>query len=254
MSAIENYRLINQIADDDLQESDITGLVKDLSNKLSKNGDTLAGNLNCSNTYKLTNVPNPGANGDVANKAYVAASSGTFNGIITSETSPQLSLLRTTAGEDSVRFYNSNVPTSGYRLGSGITTSGDFSLYSETLGANIYSSNSAGRFGLGTSTPDSSTQLFVYNSSFSPYITQLSGQVTNTALGTTGLVLASNASTNMYGVNMNPTLTAFNTSVIPTAAMYNASPIISSTSPGTVTTLAGYYFDGGKFSNMLPQQ
>ena len=39
MSLIENYRSANQIADDSLTESDITGLVRDLSNKLSKSGD-----------------------------------------------------------------------------------------------------------------------------------------------------------------------------------------------------------------------
>ena len=61
MSLIENYRSANQIADDSLTESDITGLVRDLSNKLSKSGDTLTGNLNCNSIYRLTNVPNPSA-------------------------------------------------------------------------------------------------------------------------------------------------------------------------------------------------
>jgi len=51
MSCIENYRIVNQIADSGLEESDITGLVSDLKSKLSKNGDTLAGNLNLANTY-----------------------------------------------------------------------------------------------------------------------------------------------------------------------------------------------------------
>ena len=40
MSLIENYRTINQIADDGLTETNISGLITDLSNKLSKKGDT----------------------------------------------------------------------------------------------------------------------------------------------------------------------------------------------------------------------
>ena len=61
MSLIENYRSVNNISDDTstLDESNITGLITDLSNKLSKSGDTLQGNLNCNNTYRLTNVPTP---------------------------------------------------------------------------------------------------------------------------------------------------------------------------------------------------
>ena len=109
MSLIENYKTVNQIADDGLTESDITGLITDLSSKLSKTGDTLQGNLDCS-TYKLTNVPNPSSSTDVANKAYVDSATGgssSFNGIITSNTSPQLAIQRTTTGEDSIRFYNS---------------------------------------------------------------------------------------------------------------------------------------------------
>ena len=53
MSLIENYRSVNNISDDTstLDESNITGLITDLSNKLSKSGDTLQGNLNCINTY-----------------------------------------------------------------------------------------------------------------------------------------------------------------------------------------------------------
>ena len=59
MSLIENYRSVNNISEDTstLDESNITGLITDLSNKLSKTGDTLQGNLNCINTYRLTNVP-----------------------------------------------------------------------------------------------------------------------------------------------------------------------------------------------------
>jgi predicted 2-oxoglutarate/Fe(II)-dependent dioxygenase YbiX len=55
MSLIENYRSVNQM-EDSLVESDINTLVSDLSNKLSKSGDTLQGNLNCNNTYRLTSL------------------------------------------------------------------------------------------------------------------------------------------------------------------------------------------------------
>ena len=73
MSLIENYRSVNNISDDTstLDESNITGLITDLSNKLSKSGDTLQGNLNCNSIYRLTNVPNPSSSADVANKSYV---------------------------------------------------------------------------------------------------------------------------------------------------------------------------------------
>ena len=86
MSLIENYRSVNQI-EDSLVESDINTLVSDLSNKLSKSGDTLQGNLNCNNTYRLTNVPTPSLSADVANKSYVDAVVGnggsTINDTIT---------------------------------------------------------------------------------------------------------------------------------------------------------------------------
>ena len=71
MSSSQNYRTAFQLSSGDLTENEINDLVNDLSSKLSKTGDTLQGNLNCDSTYRLTNVPNPSSNGDVANKIYV---------------------------------------------------------------------------------------------------------------------------------------------------------------------------------------
>ena len=59
MSSFDNYRSIYGISSNDIAEADISGLINDLGNKLSKSGDTLAGDLDCAYTYRLKNVPNP---------------------------------------------------------------------------------------------------------------------------------------------------------------------------------------------------
>ena len=42
MSSFDNYRSVYDISSNDITEADVSGLVNDLGNKLSKSGDTLA--------------------------------------------------------------------------------------------------------------------------------------------------------------------------------------------------------------------
>ncbi len=53
-----------------------------VSSKLNKSGDTLTGNINCNNTYRLTNVPNPSSSTDVANKTYVDTTTGSISSTV----------------------------------------------------------------------------------------------------------------------------------------------------------------------------
>ena len=259
-----NYDIANKIYVDTATSgisSTVTSLSSTVSNKLSKSGDTLTGNINCNSLYKLTNVPNPTTSTDVANKAYVdsvvsTGGSGTsFTGIITNNTSPQLALQRTTDGEDSIKFYNSVVSAANYRLGTGISNSGDFSLYSEALSSNVYCCNSLSRFAIGLSSPDSATQLYINNKSNSSYIMQLACASTTsctTAIGTPGLYLTQTSSSgDIIACDMTPTLGVFSGLTSSYVACYRASPAANSSPSGTITSLIGYYYDGGNLVIIL---
>jgi hypothetical protein len=66
MSSFHNYRSVYDISSNDITEADVSGLINDLGNKLSKSGDTLAGDLDCAYTCRLKNVPNPTSTYDLA--------------------------------------------------------------------------------------------------------------------------------------------------------------------------------------------
>ena len=161
MSSFDNYRSVYDISSNDITEADVSGLVNDLGNKLSKSGDTLAGDLDCAYTYRLKNVPNPSSTYDLANKNYVdscCSSSISFNGIISNNIGPQLTIVNPIVGQDSIRFNN---PTSNvnYRIGTGIVNSTDFSIYNEATTSNVITCNSSNNVGINNSSPSSALDV-----------------------------------------------------------------------------------------------
>jgi len=84
---------LNEIAASLADNADLSGtLTTSIAQKLPKAGGTMTGNITMSNSSKVTGLPNPSANSDVANKAYVDTmlplAGGTLTGALTLPGSP----------------------------------------------------------------------------------------------------------------------------------------------------------------------
>ena len=88
---------LNEIANSLNDNADLSGtLTTSIAEKLPKAGGTMTGNITMSNSSKVTGLPNPSANSDVANKAYVDTmlplAGGTLTGALTLAGAPSSNL------------------------------------------------------------------------------------------------------------------------------------------------------------------